>query len=94
MKVTKRTNYRVVIELPYLEVRDKDLARREVYDLAKRVRRLLQGAELDFGEVTGQWDTGDFCTLCGLRWELDDDCMPCCCHKAIAEAEAMKETAE
>ncbi len=93
MKITKRNNWRVVLEpqLPgnvadYVIEPDED-KRNEKYrrlcdDIVSDVRRHVN----DVSNVFTECDTEEVCQHCGYKWEEDESSgEPLCCGKAVEE---------
>ena len=97
MKKTERTNHRIVIRIEQPTIfkfegdRDK-VAYRRFSEYESRIRKLLNGAEIDFEGVDYEFDVSTTCSRCGSEWEscFDDADGPVCCNKAIEEFEAHK----
>lgn len=92
LKVTKRENYRVVLEpsTAYMRIAregesqqscDERLHKREADDLAKEAKR-----HLDCESITVECDVVEVCRYCGSTWEKSFDTEgPMCCDAAINE---------
>ena len=99
MKITKRDNFRVVVEprglghLGWVRTSDSflypdEMERGKEYaarceDICNDITRHVDNV----GRVYVESDSQEVCSFCGRDWELDDDDgLPTCCNEAV-EAE-------
>lgn len=85
-KITKRTNFRVVVE-PETRIYGIRLDRveRECENIVDQIKRHVDGVHSAYVEH----DTEVVCSHCGYEWE-EEDGIPQCCTKAQVEAAAEK----
>lgn len=100
MKVTRKTNYRVVVE-PRTHIfgiaLSDDTIQKDVREIESQIKRHID----NIGYLSVQHDTEETCSYCGLTWEVSEDDSdpyfpkgtPVCCQKAIDEHLQKKQAA-
>lgn len=92
MKVTKKSNYRIVVE-PKTRIfgieLSEDTQRNDLREMMDQIKRHVDNIH----QVYLTYDSENLCSFCGLEWEVSEDDSdpefpkgtPLCCHQAIDE---------
>ena len=105
MKVTREGNFRVIVtprspgDYGFAHISgqkwDEGEERRACEEVADQIRRHVDGLpSASFNRSRGvdvECDTVEVCSFCGYEWELDENGVPACCDKAVAEHSATED---